>query len=901
MGLHGRPAMRAGLARVAVVVAAVLAALLLAAAPAAAHTVSGVGATNFRTTITGVTPEVPGMRLTVVENGSRLQLRNDTTTAVVVRGYEGEPYARIGPDGVFLNDNSPATYLNANRYSTITVPARADPKAPPAWRKVSSGQAYRWHDHRTHWMLNTVPPAVAAAPAAFHRISAWTVTLDDGGRVLTASGTLDWVPGPSPWGWLAGAALLALAVTALGMLRRPQWWLAATTALLVLADATHAVAIALVTAGGSGGALGGSIAAELVAWVVPCIAVLLLARRRIGAVWLSAMAGVSMLLTTGVPDLPTLWRSSAPTALPLAADRTTVLIALGAGTGLLAVLPVVLRRQRRLHPSRPKPLSSTVPPAQRPAAESPAPPPVPVGAPEPVSAGAPEAVSAAVSEPVPVAASQPASVVGAEPVGAASGPAPEAASGTAQAGGAEPVGAASVVGAELVGAVSGPTSAVGAEPVGVASGADQADGAELVGQGSGAVSRRHLVGYATATGLGGLAGMGIAVAARAPDPVNPSQGGAIVVPLGSVGTRTVAFYGEHQAGIVTPARQQARTCVTAFDLRPGADREVLRALLRRWTAAAASLTQGQPVSGNGDTIAVGSGPASLTITVGFGPSLFGKAGLPAAARPAALAPLPSFPGERLDPARSDGDLGVLICANDPLVVFHAARTLQRLAAGTATARWQMNGFCRTPGAASSEEGTQRNLMGQLDGTNNPHPTDPTFSAAVFASTDAQPSWLQGGSFLVVRRIRMLLNMWDGLSVTDQEKLVGRRKDNGAPLSGGSEFTPANYGTRAADGSFAIPENAHIRLASAAFNNGSAMLRRGYSYADGIAADGAGLDAGLLFMAWQADPRTGFIPVHRQLIAADALNPYIRHETSALFGMPGGVAEGQYLGHLLLES
>jgi deferrochelatase/peroxidase EfeB len=415
------------------------------------------------------------------------------------------------------------------------------------------------------------------------------------------------------------------------------------------------------------------------------------------------------------------------------------------------------------------------------------------------------------------------------------------------------------------------------------------------------VSRRHLVGYATATGLGGLAGMGIAVAARAPDPVNPGQGGAIVVPLGSVGTRTVAFYGEHQAGIVTPARQQARTCVTAFDLRPGADREALRALLRRWTAAAVNLTQGQPVSGNGDTITVGSGPASLTVTVGFGPSLFGKAGLPAAARPAALAPLPSFPGEHLDPARSDGDLGVLICADDPMVVFHAARTLQRLAAGTATARWQMNGFCRAPGAASSEEGTQRNLMGQLDGTNNPHPTDPAFSAAVFAATDAQPSWLRGGSFLVVRRIRMLLNAWDGLSVTDQEKLVGRRKDNGAPLSGGSESTPANYGTRAADGSFAIPENAHIRLASAAFNNGAVMLRRGYSYADGIAADGAGLDAGLLFMAWQADPRTGFIPVHRRLIATDALNPFIRHETSALFAMPGGVTEGQYLGHLLLEA
>jgi dye decolorizing peroxidase len=363
----------------------------------------------------------------------------------------------------------------------------------------------------------------------------------------------------------------------------------------------------------------------------------------------------------------------------------------------------------------------------------------------------------------------------------------------------------------------------------------------------------------------------------------------------------VAFYGEHQAGIVTPVRQQARTCVTAFDLRPGADRVALRALLRRWTAAAASLTQGQPVSGNSDTITVGSGPASLTITVGFGPSLFGRAGLPASARPAALAPLPPFTGEHLDPARSDGDLGVLICADDALVIFRAARALQRLAAGTATPRWQMNGFARAPGATASEEGTQRNLMGQLDGTNNPHRTDPAFDAAVFASTDAQPSWLRGGSFLVVRRIRMLLDEWDGLSVTDQEKLVGRRKDTGAPLSGGSEFTPANYGIRVADGSFAIPANAHIRLASAAFNNGALMLRRGYSYADGIAADGDGLDAGLLFMAWQADPRTGFIPVHRRLVTTDALNRFVRHETSALFAMPGGVTEGEYLGQKLLET
>ena len=259
------------------------------------------------------------------------------------------------------------------------------------------------------------------------------------------------------------------------------------------------------------------------------------------------------------------------------------------------------------------------------------------------------------------------------------------------------------------------------------------------------------------------------------------------------------------------------------------------------------------------------------------------------ARPPALAPLPTFAGERLDPARSDGDLGVVIAADDPVVVTHAARVLRRLAAGVAHPRWQFTGFNAARGSGA-ESATPRNLMGQVDGSNNPRPTDPEFAAKVFADG---PAWLRGGSFLVVRRIRMLLDSWDQVPLSEQERVIGRRKSDGAPLSGGSEFTPANFGARSGDGALAIPESAHIRLAAPAFNSGAAMLRRGFSYADGD-------ESGLLFLAWQADPRTGFVPVQRRLVTADALGRFIRHESSALFAMPGGVAAGDYLGQALLE-
>jgi dye decolorizing peroxidase len=204
----------------------------------------------------------------------------------------------------------------------------------------------------------------------------------------------------------------------------------------------------------------------------------------------------------------------------------------------------------------------------------------------------------------------------------------------------------------------------------------------------------------------------------------------------------------------------------------------------------------------------------------------------------------------------------------------------------------MDGFNSSPGA-TAEGATGRNLMGQVDGTNNPRPGDEDFTAKVFVTDPQAPRWLQGGSLLVVRRIRMLLDDWDGLDLAAQERVIGRRKDTGAPLSGGEERTPADFGATAPGGGPAIPADAHIRLAAPAFNTGAAMLRRGYSYADGA-------EAGLLFLAWQADPGRGFIPVQRRLAAADALNHFIRHETSALFAMPGGVAAGGYVGQDLFE-
>ncbi|MFF3649141.1 Dyp-type peroxidase [Streptomyces sp. NPDC002181] len=421
--------------------------------------------------------------------------------------------------------------------------------------------------------------------------------------------------------------------------------------------------------------------------------------------------------------------------------------------------------------------------------------------------------------------------------------------------------------------------------------------------GSGPSGDRSGVARRALLGAGGLAAL--------------AAGGAVLTGSGA-GSRTgerrpasvVPFHGPYQAGILT--RRQPYAHLAALDLGAETDRARAAALLRAWTGAAERMSRGEPPAGggpgaDGDTgTALGAGPAALTATFGFGAGLFDRLGL-AEARPEALAPLPAFTDDRLDPARSGGDLFVQVGADDPFAAVHALRTLQRLARGVARTRWVMSGFTRPPGAAPSEaasseapSGTHRNLMGQLDGTANPAPAeDPAGRARILVGGPDAPAWLTGGSYVVVRRIRMLLDTWEGLPVHHREEAVGRRVADGAPLTGGTERTPVDLDAARPDGIPVIAANAHIRLAAPRTNAGATMLRRGWSYYDGLRPDGTP-DAGLLFVAWQADPRTGFVPVQRRLARGDALARYTEHEASALFAVPGGIAPGEYVGQRLLE-
>jgi dye decolorizing peroxidase len=407
------------------------------------------------------------------------------------------------------------------------------------------------------------------------------------------------------------------------------------------------------------------------------------------------------------------------------------------------------------------------------------------------------------------------------------------------------------------------------------------------------LSRRRLLG---AAGAGGAAGLALGVGGYVLAGSSPTRRTAGPTPATALGGSAIPFHGAHQAGIVEP--MQSSLYATAFDLTPGTGRPGLTALMKRWSAAAAAMAEGRTPPGlTDDQVALDAGPSSLTVTFGFGASLFPKAGL-TDRLPSRLAALPPFPEDRLDRARSDGDLWVQVCADDPLVAFHAMRTLQRLAAGQAAPRWQMTGFSRAPGATARPM-TGRNLMGQIDGTNNPKPGDADFAARVFVPAGGQPAWMAGGSYAVFRRIRMLLDVWDQQSLEVQERTIGRRKASGAPLSGGTETTPVDLAKQNADGSLAVPGDAHVRVAAPASNQGAAMLRRGYSYHDGFRPDGAP-DAGLLFVCFQSDPQTGFVPVQRKLARGDALSRFVVHESSGLYAIPGGAASDGYVGQALLE-
>jgi deferrochelatase/peroxidase EfeB len=369
----------------------------------------------------------------------------------------------------------------------------------------------------------------------------------------------------------------------------------------------------------------------------------------------------------------------------------------------------------------------------------------------------------------------------------------------------------------------------------------------------------------------------------------------------SSSSEVVPFYGQHQAGIATAA--QDRLVFAAFDVTVATKGE-LRDLFREWTHAAALMTKGVPigpVGGNenappADTgEALGLGPAQLTVTFGLGGLLFApdRIGL-ASRRPSLLKPLGHLPGDELDPAHSDGDLCVQACANDPQVAFHAIRDLARIGQGAAVLRWTQLGFGRTS-STTSTQATPRNLQGFKDGTKNLHGDNAAdMNRYVWVGNEEPQGWFRGGSYLVARRIRMLINVWDRAVLSDQEQTIGRFKVSGAPLTGHTEFDPLDLDAKSANGKLVIPANAHVRLASPSTNGGEAILRRGYSFTDGIDATTGELDAGLFFLAYQRDPHKQFAAIQTRLGTHDALNEYIVHTSGGLFAIPPGIRPGGFV-------
>jgi deferrochelatase/peroxidase EfeB len=409
-----------------------------------------------------------------------------------------------------------------------------------------------------------------------------------------------------------------------------------------------------------------------------------------------------------------------------------------------------------------------------------------------------------------------------------------------------------------------------------------------------------------------LTGAGVLAAAGAAYALTGCSSDASPTTAASKSGQNVPFYGAHQAGILTPP--QERLFFGSFDLLTD-DREALRTLVQRWSQAAPLLTQGKPVgdveppnaaAAPADTgEAVELPAARLTITVGLGRSVFvdnhGHDRLGLAHRlPEALVEMPSFSGgEVLDPARSNGDIAVQCCADDATVAFHAFRNLARLGREFATVRWTQLGFGRA--SSTGAQSTPRNLQGFKDGTNNLDVDDRSLmNDHVWVAGRDGPDWMTEGTYMVTRRIRMRIEHWDRSAISDQEQTIGRAKLSGAPLGGRNEHDAPQLDAKDSDGQHVIPDHAHVRIAAPATNNGVRILRRGYSFSDGITADTGELDAGLFFVAFQRDPRKQFIPLQQHLAEKDALNEYIVHETSGLFAVLPGIANGENFGQKLFD-
>jgi len=412
-------------------------------------------------------------------------------------------------------------------------------------------------------------------------------------------------------------------------------------------------------------------------------------------------------------------------------------------------------------------------------------------------------------------------------------------------------------------------------------------------------TRRGALGVALA-GAGALGALGALAGCASPASNNHNQASASNSASGA-SNDSHPFYGEHQSGISTEV--QDRMYFVALNLKTS-DREEIRSLFQEWTKASAKMQAGEvvgeersyeaPPKDTGEAMDLSA--AHLTITFGLGRSFFvdendkDRFGF-ASKLPEALVRIPHMTGDALEAQRSDGDLCIQACADDPQVAFHAIRNLIRIAGGRAVVAWQQLGFGRTASTTTTQV-TARNLFGFKDGTNNLKVEDPDLlKKHVWTSSQNSansPAWMEGGSYLAARRIRMKIETWDRTRLREQEEIVGRTKTTGAPLSGGDEFTKLDFSAMGRSGPL-IPADSHVRLMHPDQNQGVQILRRGFNYTDG--ADELGrLDAGLFFIAYVCDPRTHFIPMLSKMTASDAMSEYLRHTGNALFAVPPGVKD-----------
>jgi dye decolorizing peroxidase len=393
------------------------------------------------------------------------------------------------------------------------------------------------------------------------------------------------------------------------------------------------------------------------------------------------------------------------------------------------------------------------------------------------------------------------------------------------------------------------------------------------------VGRRWLI-------TGGVLAVGSMATAAVTAPADGSPGEAKQDNRTFFGQETVSFHGAHQAGVLTPP--PAHGTFIALALLPGTTKRLLGNMMRLLSDDAARLTAGLPALADTEP-ELALAPGRLTVTFGFGPEVFAIDGLESL-RPSDIEPLPRFGIDRLEPRWSGGDVLIQLCADDPMAVAHAQRMLIKDARPFATVAWVQKGFRNAAGSAHPEL-TQRNVMGQLDGTIQP----PLADRSVWVGDG--PAWFHGGTTLVLRRIRAELETWDAVEREGKEHSVGRRLADGAPLTGHTERDPVDLTAKNSLGLPVISTFAHVRRAHVADEN-LRILRRPYNYDDGLSTGGLP-DTGIIFASYQASVAKQFLPIQRALDESDLLNEWTTPIGSAVFAIPPGCAPGQWIGQTLL--